>query len=370
MNWQKVGSEFQFRPENALSHTDQHVFAFSPLNSNTFYIGNDGGLSRTQNGGVSFTSLSNTLPLAQLNSITSHPTIALTYAGSQDNGALIRQEGFQNWREFVGGDSGGCIVPPNDPSMLIATYVYGILNRFGQSTAKGPLTTVASNSTFDESDMQRPRIGFYPPFISDRTTGRLYFGTWKLFFSEDSGTSWQKLSDQDLTQDTSSANGPDVLSAIAVSPSNAEVIYTGSAQGRVMVTRNRGETWIDITSGLPRRFIKSVVVDSSEPTTVFLTVSGFGSGHVFKTIDGGTSWHDISGNLPNIPVNALIIDANSPNTLYIGTDVGVFRSTLDGNVWTPLNRGLPPAIVTGFSVTAAGRLQISTFGRGAYELIK
>jgi photosystem II stability/assembly factor-like uncharacterized protein len=130
--------------------------------------------------------------------------------------------------------------------------------------------------------------------------------------STNRGASWTAPGGtQDLT------NGR-LLSAIGVSRSNTNVIYTGSSDGKVMVSTNGGINWTNISAGLPNRFVTSIIVSPTDSNTAYLTVSGFLSGHVFKTTNAGANWTDISGNLPDIPTNTLLIDPRNANTLYVG----------------------------------------------------
>ena len=189
-----------------------------------------------------------------------------------------------------------------------------------------------------------------------------------MFISTNLGNSWfAPAGFLDLTKGVNEVSA-DVLSAIAVARSNTNVIYTGSVQGRAMRSTNGGQSWTDITAGLPNRSITSIEVDHSNPAVAYLTVSGFNSGHVFKTTNTGSSWIDISADLPDVPANALLVDPADSNTIYLGTDIGVFRSTTQGNDWRSFNRGMPPVVVHGFSANGNGVIQVATYGRGAYEL--
>src|SRR5207249_3620474 len=104
-------------------------------------------------------------------------------------------------------------------------------------------------------------------------------------------------------------------------------------------------SWTNRTVGLPDRSITSIAVHPTDANTAFVTVSGFGQGHVWKTTNAGAAWTDISGNLADAPVNAMVVDPVNPQLLYIGSDVGVFKSTDAGAVtaaaagptWTSLN---------------------------------
>ena len=355
-------SAFNYRPTASNTHPDQHALAFSPIDANTLYIGNDGGVSKSTDGGSTFRSLNATLSLTQFISITLHPTDpTISYGGTQDNGTQKRIGATNQWHEFAEGDGGRSVLDYNDPSTVFTAYRYGIIRRWRNHGATSDLTT--SNAAFGEPNTN-PRIALYPPFTGNGANSTLYFGTYRLFTSTNQGATWTAPGGTfDQTK-----GGTDVLSAIGVSRANPNVIYTGSRQGRVMVSTNGGALWLDISAGLPNRFVSSITVDTVNPLIAYLTVSGYGTGHVFKTVTGGTAWIDISGNLPNIPTNTLLVDPLNPTILYAGTDVGVFRSSSDGAVWEAFNNGLPPVVVTAFAANSRGQIQLATYGRGAYEL--
>ena len=206
------------------------------------------------------------------------------------------------------------------------------------------------------------RIAFYPPIVGNNLNSNLYVGSYRLYISTDRGENWNTPGGTtDLT------NGG-VLSAIGVGRSSINTIYTGSNDGRVMVSINGGVSWTQRTTNLPNRFVKTIIVSPTNSNVAYLTVSGFGSGHVFKTTNAGVDWTDISSNLPDIPVNTLLIDPLSANTLYIGTDIGIYRSSNDGAVWEGLNTGMPPVIVSEIKAQTTGQIIAATYGRGAYML--
>jgi photosystem II stability/assembly factor-like uncharacterized protein len=360
------GGFYEYTPGVARAHADQHSFAFSPNNSNQLFIGNDGGIWRSGDGGLSFQSLNGSLSLGLFTGIAIHPTDrSISYGGTQDNGNQRRFQGTGSWVEFLGGDGGHTVINPVDPQNIFVTYVRGNIYRFFND---GDFfdAQLTFDSTFGE--LGTPRMAFYPPFVGNGTDSTLYFGTWRLFLSTDLGNSWAAPAGQtDLTKGLTT-RGADVLSAIGVSRSDTRVIYTGSSMGRAMTTADAGLTWRDITPGLPDRSITSVTVDPTDPATAYLTLSGFGTSHVFWTNDSGVSWSDLSNGLPDIPVNAFLIDPVNPSTFYAGTDVGVFRSTNRGETWKDFNRGLPPVVIHEFSAQLSGLIQVATYGRGVYEL--
>lgn len=367
-NFYDSGQGFTYAPGGSKTHTDQHALAFSASDPNEFYAGNDGGVSKTTDGGTTFHSLNGGLTLSQFIGISLHPTNpAISYGGTQDNGSQQRIGDSQAWRETVSGDGGHTVIDPLDPSVVFMTYVRGDIYRL-TGNAQTVDAQIGWNGVFDEP-YDGARMAFYPPFVGNGVDGTLYFGTWRLFISTDFGNSWfAPASFADFTKGFTST-GPDVLSAIAAARSNLSVIYTGSSQGRAMVSTNGGRTASDITQGLPNRSITSITVDPSNAAIAYLTVSGFGSGHVFKTTNTGASWADISGGLPDIPANCLLFDPIDHNTLYLGTDIGVFRSTASGANWRGFNKGMPPVVVHEFASQQSGLIQAATYGRGAYELV-
>ncbi|MDQ3805804.1 MAG: DUF4214 domain-containing protein, partial [Acidobacteriota bacterium] len=372
---------FCYTPLRSKTHPDQQAFAFAPGNAQVIYAGNDGGLSRSTDGGATFHSLNATLSLTQFVHLSLHPTDASrSYGGTQDNGTQRRAPGTNEWVEFNEGDGGRSVINPRDPSMVFSTYIFGNINR---NTHHGLsyYTIIATDETFGEGGPgSSPRIAFYPPFVGNGVDSKLYFGTWRLFvctnchdparhaFSTPPADWAAPAGALDLTRGVT-LQGTDVLTAIGVARSNTNVIYTGSAFGRAMVSRDGGATWADISAGLPNRVIESISVHPANPSVAYLTVSGYGSGHVFKTTNAGAAWADVSGNLPNVPAGAFLIDPRNNSTVYAGTDIGVFRSTAGGGVWESFNDGMPPAVVTAFAAQANGRIQAATYGRGAYEFV-
>jgi photosystem II stability/assembly factor-like uncharacterized protein len=367
LNFPFADQPFNFAPGISRSHPDQHAFAFVPGSSSQFYIGNDGGIYKSNDDGASFQSLNSTLTLTQFVGLTLHPTDpAITYGGTQDNGSQRRSFGTGRWHEILVGDGGRVVLNPLDPSMVFVTYVRGAIFRF---FANGDWfdRQIAWSDSFGEPLDSTARIAFYPPFTGNGVDPTLYFGSWRLHISTNLGDSWfAPAGDLDLTKGVT-ASGRDVLSAIAVARSNTSVIYTGSVQGRAMLSTDGGTTWSDVTQGLPDRSITSIAVDATNPTTAYLGVSGFNTSHIFKTTNSGATWATMSNDLPDIPVTALLIDPVFPETVYAGTDVGVFRSTNAGSSWGSFDGGMPPVVVTQFTAQQSGLIQVGTYGRGAFE---
>jgi photosystem II stability/assembly factor-like uncharacterized protein len=366
-NFRHNGNFWGYVPQLSNAHPDQHALTFSPTNSNEVYLGNDGGIFKSTNGGESFTSLNTALNLTMFTSLALHPTDpTITYGGTQDNGTQRRTPTANFWQEFFGGDGGRVVINPLDPSIVFTTYIRGSVYRYSRNTSSFD-NQIGFESTFGEPSTS-PRIAFYPPFTGNGVDQTIYFGTWRLFVSSNLGSSWSSpAGDLDLTKGVNTA-GPDVLNAIGVGPANPNVIYTGSRQGRAMVSTDAGFSWRDVTTTLPNRTITGIVVDPTNSAIAYLTVSGFGSGHIFKTTNSGQNWTDISNNLPDIPTSAFLIDPIDDRVFYAGTDIGVFQSKDSGTSWEYFNQGMPPAVVTAFTSQKSGLVQVATYGRGAFQI--
>lgn len=344
-------------------HVDMHSLAIAPGPNGRVHIGGDGGIYTSDDFGETLVSRNQTLSLVTFRSIAIHPgNPAMSFGGTQDNGTQRRDNGGEGWSEIITGDGNGVVFNPVDPNIFFTTYIYGTIFKWSDS-GNSYLGSVADNETFGESS-SGPRIAFYPPFVGNGVTPRLYFGTWRLFVSNNLGDSWTApAGSKDLTK-----GGFDTLSAIGVATSNPDVIYTGSSQGKAFVSDDAGLTWRDVTAGLPDRFITWITVDRTNPSVAWLTVSGFRSGHIFKTTNMGATWNDVSGQLPDIPANASLQDPLDPNTIYLATDIGVFRSTAGGVGWESLRSGMPAALCIAMASHPSGIVQVATYGRGAYEL--
>jgi hypothetical protein len=357
-NWAK------FHADTCTMHTDQHSIAFSPTNPNLVYFGNDGGLYQSPDGGNTLASLNSTLTLEQFYALTVHGTDkTFSIGGTQDNSAQRLSSDLSSWYQIVTGDSGGAVIDPVDSSTVFITLDKDVF-RFKNKGQTYDAVVASPTTTFGEPSTGA-RVAFIPPFTGNGKDATLYYGTWRLFTSTDLGTSWTApAGTTDLTKGST-----DALNVISVSSANPNVIYTGSQQGRAMVSQNGGLTWTDITSGLPNRTITSINIDLVNPGTAYLSVSGFGTGHLFRTTNSGALWTDVSGNLPNIPASAVTEDPKNPSTVYAGTDIGIFRSTAGGNTWTAFNNGLPPVVITAFVTQASGLVRAATWGRGIYDLV-
>ena len=232
-----------------------------------------------------------------------------------------------------------------------------------------------------------PRIVMDP---SNAST--LYLTVEKIFRTDDRAESWTAASPsvaasqrcwQDPREGRSCALGQYFV-ALAVAPTAPQTIYAGALNGDIWITADRGATWRSVAGvnagPLPVRAVNDLVVDPLDARTAYAAYSGFdsggsGTGHVFRTTDAGQTWQDISAGLPDLPVNTLLIDpdsvaASTPRVIYAGTDIGVYRITLDGaGTWEPFGTGLPTVVVNRLAYNRTTRqLFAATYGRGVWAI--
>jgi photosystem II stability/assembly factor-like uncharacterized protein len=193
--------------------------------------------------------------------------------------------------------------------------------------------------------------------------------------SRDRGDTWEKIS-PDLTLNDTKTLGDipyHTIFTISESPVKGGLIYAGTDDGRVHVTKDYGKTWTEITAGLVKnRWISRIVASKFDISTVYLTQNGKRDDdfapYIWKSTDFGKTWTDISGNIPLGPVNVIREDPFDPDILYVGTDGGVFVTKDGGKKWDVLG-DLPFAYVHDLRIHPRDNIiVIATHGRGVWVL--
>jgi len=347
---------------NTTFHVDQHGMAWDSRVSGRVYIGNDGGVYRSSSGGSltgSWTKASS-LPINQFYTVAvSRQDPARISAGAQDNGSL-RSWGSTNWNAFGGGDGTTNLIDPTNHNKVYSCSQYGVCSR---STDGG-----STNTGFTSATVSDRRNWLTPIVLDPANPAIMYYGGNRLNRSTNSAVSWTVIS-PDLSRGNGGTGGYP-YGTITTIAASGPVIYAGTDDGRVWITRNTGGTWTEITAGLPTRWITRIAMHPTDVNTAYVTVSGYRNGdpgaHVFRTTNGGTSWVDISAGLPDAPVNDIVLDPRNPSILFVGTDVGVYSAPA-GGAWTAVGTGLPLVPVADIDITPAGVLTAATFGLGVYR---
>lgn len=340
------------RVSPAQVHDDHHAMAWDPSNPNVLYEGNDGGMYRSDNAGSSFTEISSGLAITQFYAIAiDQRADDLTYGGTQDNGTYAYTS--DDATRIAGGDGFGVVVDHSNSNIIYGMTPYGDLWKLDRST----------NSFMDANTGLTGTAQWSAPLVMDPVDASvLYHGREGMFKSLDGAASWSPISDP--------VPGQGKVSTIAVSRVDNNVVFAGTNNGILLVTRD-GENFVDrtSTSGLPNRYFADFATSNTDAGTAFVCFGGFYSGHVFKTTDYGVTWRDVSSNLPDIPVNALALHPDDDNTIFAGSDIGVFVSLDGGASWARYSDALPRTEVLDMEVhRAARKLRIATYGRSAWEI--
>ncbi len=329
-------------------HADlHHVYYYS---GTTIYLGTDGGIARTTNGGTSFSTINGNMNIAQIyklgNSATT-PTRIVT--GHQDNGTNL--SAGTAWSQIYGGDGMDCFISWANNNHIIASYVNGDFQR--SLNGGGSWTNIVTGLTGSAA--------WVAPIVQDPVTANTYYaGYSNMFKTTNQGTSW--------TQMGSTSMG--VIDEIYVCPNNASIIYCSTASS-VWKTTNGGTSWTNITTGIPTASaqITDITCDNQNPNNVYVSLSGYTSGvKVYASTNGGVSWSNYSTGLPNIPHNCIIYRNNTPQVLYVGTDMGVYYRELSMSSWIPYMQNLPNVVVDELEIYyPTQKLRAATYGRGVWE---
>lgn len=380
---------------------DNHDIWVDPTNSDRFMVAHDGCASITLNGGESYQRI--VLPIAQMYHVAVDDQIPYNLYGNRQDGYSYR--GPSNSRqgyipiglwEGVGGCESGFAQPdPLDNNIVWSGCYDGGLERYDARTGHARDVRVWPEAGYGwaPADMKYRWFWNFPIAFSPHVGHRVYVGSQYVHKTDDDGQSWQVIS-PDLTlnrkdhQETSGGVAVDnlmtfdasVLISIVESPLEPGLIWTGSNDGQVHITRNYGKKWENVTSniqGLPELgTISNVEISRHEKGTAYISVDlhhlGNFDPYVYKTSDYGQTWDKISESVPkSIHSFAHVIkeDPKQPGMLYLGVDNGVYVSNDDGENWMRLRNNLPPSPVYWLEVQERfDDLVIGTYGRGYYIL--
>jgi PKD repeat protein len=325
-------------------HADLHVVLYT--SGTTIFLGTDGGVARTTNGGSNYSTINGNMNIAQMYKISnSTSTPSLIIAGHQDNGSNLLNGA--NWAQKVGGDGMDCFISNTSNSVMVASTQNGGFRR----------STNGGNSWAGITNGLTGSAPWVSPIVQDpNTPNTFYCGYQNVFKSTNQGGNWTAISSFNAGVDE-----------IKVAPSNNSVIYV-TTQGAVWKTINGGASWSNVTGSFPGQ-ITDLAIDNQNHNNIYVTISGYSAGSkVYYSNNGGTSWINYSTGLPNIPANCIIYKNNSPQVLYVGTDVGVYYREASMTSWIPFSTGLPNIVVNDLEIYyPSGKLRAGTYARGVWE---
>lgn len=359
-------------------HGDHHAMWINPNNSKHIINGNDGGINLSYDGGETWKNVEN-LPVVQFyNVVVDNAKPFRVYGSIQDNNSWRGPSDYRpgrsqktDWQRVPGGEASQMAIDPEDENIFYSEGFYGSIQR---STLEPRRT---KNIIPKAAEGEPPLRGqWLAPFtLSPHNSRIIYHGMQYVFRSLDRGESWERISG-DLTFNDPTKQGNisfATIFSLCESPLKFGLVYAGTDDGRLHVTKNGGVQWNEIMEGLPRKWVSRVVASRYEAGTVYATLNGKRDDdfqtYVYRSRDYGKTWEDISEGIPGGPVNVIVEDPNNQSILYVGTDMGVYV-TLDGaDSWQVLGTELPITFVHDLAIQERDKVMVAaTHGRGMYKI--
>lgn len=373
-------------------HPDHHALWINPRNPNEMVLGTDGGLYRSTDRAQSWMHV-RSLPVAQFYRVSHDREWPYNvYGGLQDNGSWkgpSRSPGGisgGDWQVVGGGDGFWAFADPEDSDTLYVEYQGGNLSRVNLRTGESK-----SIKPYAGEGEEKLRFNWNTPIhLSPSRPGTLYYGSQYLHRSTDRGESWTTISPDlttddpakqrqeqsgGLTIDNSTAENHCTIFAIAESPLDPEVIWVGTDDGLLHVTRDGGRTWTPVYPAdpdLPRNtWVSSVRPSPTDPAAAFATFDGHRTGdmatHVYRTSDHGRTWQAIAPSESAGYAHVVEQDPVNPEILYLGTEFGLWITLDGGGSWARFSENLPKVSVRDLAIHPTEHdLILGTHGRGVF----
>ncbi|HKE07313.1 MAG TPA: hypothetical protein VKB48_05755 [Candidatus Acidoferrum sp.] len=378
-------------------HGDHHSLWIDPNDTARMINTNDGGATITLDGGKNWSPQMNQ-PTGQFYHVTADNDFPYRiYGAQQDNstvGILTRSDhGFidrPDWDAVGGGESGYIAVDPRDSNIIYAGSYFGHSTRFDRrnSQSQEVMQWPDDPDGHNASGLKYRYTWTMPIVFSPHDPNLLYNAAQYVFRSTDSGHSWQTISpdltrndkskQQDsggpITKDQASIEFYDVIFTVAESPKQKGVIWAGTDDGLIQITRDDGKSWTNVTpKALPEWSLVSLIEASlHDDGTAYAAVDARKLDnfrpYIFKTNDFGKTWTSITTGIPDgAYVHAVREDPVRKGLLFAGTELGIYVSFDDGARWQPLQLNLPVTPVHDM-VIHSNDLAIATHGRGFWIL--
>jgi photosystem II stability/assembly factor-like uncharacterized protein len=353
-------------------HADQHFMTQHPL-TNEYFVCNDGGIYKTDlilsqtweqafNGELwpsTWDNLTNGMQITSFYRLSSSKnTDGRIIAGAQDN-ATAYFDGV-SWRAIFGGDGMDNLLIPTNDQLVIGSSQFGNFY-YSDDGANAAVFELFSNPNNESGEWTTPIEGC----ISDPT--RMYIGYENVSVSSDAGMFWEVPGNLN--------NSSEPISALAVAPSNCDVVYAAkrinyiaNQPTRVFRSTNACASWTNISNGLPSDlYLTALAVNETNANHVVAVMAGFSASEkVYQSLNAGQTWENISFDLGNFPVNAVKFIGQT-NDILIGSDAGVFLLRSGTSNWIDEGNGLPNVIVSDIEINeTANKIYVSTFGRGVW----
>ena len=379
-------------------HSDNHDLWIAPGDSNRMVEANDGGANVSFNGGRTWTEQDQ--PTAQFYRVALDDAFPYNVYGAQQDNSTIkirsRTEEFgigpDAWHDVGGGESGWIAPKPGNPDVVFAGSYGGYLTRYDHRTKQLRAVNVwPDNPMGHGAEGMKYRFQWnYPILFSPHDPNTLYAAGDHLFRSTNEGQSWEMMSG-DLTRNDKSKQGPtggpitkdntsveyyNTIFTVSESPVQRGVIWAGSDDGLVHVTRDNGKTWSNVTpKGMPEWIqVNSIDASPHEAGAAYVAATAYKSDdfkpYLYRTSDYGRTWNKIDAGIPDGAFTRVVReDPARRGLLYAGTETGMYVSFDDGERWQAFQMNLPYVPITDLAVHKRDKdLVVATQGRGFWIL--
>ena len=361
-------------------HSDHHALWINPALPGHLVNGNDGGVNISYDYGANWIK-NNSPEVGQFYAIAvDNEKPYNVYGGLQDNGvwkgahnasesSRWHQSGHYPWESILGGDGMQVQVDPRDANIVYTGFQFG--NYFRLDLGADKRQPIQPKHDLGESPY---RFNWQTPILlSPHNPDILYLGGNKLHRSMDRGDNWATISG-DLTQGGKKGNvAYGTLATISESPFQFGLLYTGSDDGLVQLSKDGGATWARISDSFPKNlWVSRVAASKHKKERVYVTLNGYRwddfTPYVYVSDDYGATWKSLAKGLPDSPVNVITEDPENEDLLFLGTDNGLYASLDRGASWQLMQNGMPDVAVHDAVIQAeAGHLLVGTHGRSIYR---
>jgi len=379
-------------------HGDNHDLWIDPADPLRMIEANDGGANVSYDRGETWSVQSNQ-PTAQMYRVSTDNAFPYRLLGGQQDNTAVRIRsrslrgdaiGTRDWEPTAGGESGHIAAKPDNPDFVVGGSYGGFMRAIDHDTGIQRAIDVWPDNPmgWGAAELKYRFQWNFPITFSLHDPDVLYVAADVLFRSDDLGESWDVVS-PDLTRDDKSRMGPSggpitkdntgieyygTIFALAESPRDADVLWAGSDDGRVHVTRDGGATWEDITPPMMPEWsqVNSLDVHPTEAGGVYVAATRYKSDDfrplLYRTTDWGATWTPIVAGIPEDEFTRVVrADPDREGLLYAGTERGLYYSMDDGASWQPLQLNLPVVPITDLAIKNRN-LIAATQGRGFWIL--
>ena len=379
-------------------HSDHHTLWINPNNSNHFFLAGDAGLHESWDGGVAYNRLNN-IPIGQFYGIGADMEVPYNiYGGMQDNHSWMGPSATRHWLGILADDwkqvgfgDGMYQQPDPESSMLYNASQNGNIIRVDRKTGN-----MQGLKPFPSDSNEKYRFDWVTPLaISKHSSKKVFLGGNRLFISDNSGDSWERTKDLSTSTNRDSLTIMGVLGAdiklskndgtssygeiisISESPLWHRVIWVGTDDGNIQVSRDGGEKWEEVSgniTGIPAgSYVSRVLSSIRDRGSAYVTFDRHREGdwrpYVYRTEDYGKTWVPLTRGLPSGSVNVIAEHPDNPDVLFLGTEHAVYLSVNAGSDWTKFKSNLPTTLYDDLLIHPREKdLVLGTHGRSFWVL--